>query len=99
LRIHNGQKYGYYALSYPWQFLNSESIQENANRLFNLFPIEEFTDGKTAYGPVKEDVWNQKWIPFASDESGNFYVWTMTQPKVAPLDKSFFGHLTHLTSK
>jgi cell wall assembly regulator SMI1 len=72
LRIHDGQNHGYHALSYPWQLLNSDDIQENAKRLLELFPIEEYPDGRTAYGFVKEDIWNDKWIPFASDESGNF---------------------------
>ncbi len=72
LRIHDGQNHGYHALSYPWQLLNSDDIQENAKRLLELFPVEEYPDGRTAYGFVKEDIWNEKWIPFASDESGNF---------------------------
>jgi hypothetical protein len=45
LRIHDGQNHGYHALSYPWQLLNSDDIQKNANRLLELFPTEEYPDG------------------------------------------------------
>jgi cell wall assembly regulator SMI1 len=72
LRIHDGQLYGIYPLMTPWRLCMHEEIIKNTQRLREQFPYEDFEEGQEARGPVKSDVWNQSWVPFASDDMGNY---------------------------
>ena len=76
LSIHNGQD-GRFRLVYPWEIFPIEAIEIEKNRMSSDFVDQlrsnnvELENGIDVYGPVKSTVWNDKWIPFSSDGSGN----------------------------
>jgi cell wall assembly regulator SMI1 len=76
LQVHNGQRNGLIPLIDPWILLKADQIEKENIRLNKLFlnPDEPFDDeiGTEAIGPVKPDLWNQAWFPFAADGSGNY---------------------------
>jgi cell wall assembly regulator SMI1 len=70
LRIHDGQD-GRFALVYPWQLLSVSSIESERDLMINTFANGESEDEIEAIGPVKPALWNDNWLPFASDGAGN----------------------------
>ncbi|NJK42893.1 MAG: hypothetical protein HC933_00315 [Pleurocapsa sp. SU_196_0] len=72
LGIHDGQRYGYHALVDPWRLMPSAEILATHMQMQDLFRPEAFPDGRESRGPVKGEAWLASWVPFASDEIGNY---------------------------
>ncbi|NJK42889.1 MAG: hypothetical protein HC933_00295 [Pleurocapsa sp. SU_196_0] len=75
LRVHDGQRHGLLPVVEPWILLNAARIADERVRLVRSLLENPEIDpdlGSDTVGPVKGDVWNTRWIPFASDGSGNF---------------------------
>ncbi len=75
LRIHNGQKHGLLPVVEPWILLTAKQITDEHTRLTKSLLENADIDpnlGSERRGFVKADVWNKRWIPFATDGSGNY---------------------------
>jgi cell wall assembly regulator SMI1 len=71
-RIHNGQEGGVPPLAGSWVFLSLEDMVGQWKLQKKLLDTGKFADNRaTAKGPVRAEWWNEKWIPFAYNGSGN----------------------------
>jgi cell wall assembly regulator SMI1 len=71
LSIHNGQD-GRFQLVAPWELIPIDGIILEAQQMHQVFSDDTENSVETR-GAVKSMLWNTAWIPFASDNAGNFY--------------------------
>jgi cell wall assembly regulator SMI1 len=71
--IHDGQ-YGGPPLFGEWSLLSLDDMMKAWRVMKNLLDDGTFVaDGGNPTGPIRENWWHGKWIPFAGDGSGDFY--------------------------
>ena len=75
--IHNGQNSYRFACMHPWKLYDIDDVLDNYDLMNNevvaRWQEEDISpdDYSESNGPVKEVMWNSKWIPIASNGAGD----------------------------